>query len=191
MDDLDSLLHALLGGDDEHAEAALDHLASYGTQALPRLLPLATADLTDHRWWAMTALAMIDAPQARKALVEALDDSDPAVRQAAALGLHHNPTPEAVPVLIEMLDDRDRLLARLAGAALSALGSEAISPLTLALRAEEPAVRIEAARALASIDDPAVIPALFAALSDPSTLVVHWAEEGLNRSGVGMVFFKP
>jgi HEAT repeat protein len=51
-------------------------------------------------------------------------------------------------------------------------------------------VRIEAVRALAHIDDPAVVPTLFAALSDPSAIVVHLAEEGLNRMGIGTVFFE-
>jgi HEAT repeat protein len=79
----------------------------------------------------------------------------------------------------------------LAADALAALGECAVSPLTETLRSEDAAVRIEAARALASIDDPAVIAPLFAALDDDSSLVTYWAKEGLQRRGVGMVFFKP
>ena len=74
---------------------------------------------------------------------------------------------------------------------MAALGEEAISPLTKALRDENPAVRIEAARSLAAIDDPAVIAPLFSALDDRSALVAHWAELGLERLGVGMVFYQP
>ncbi len=82
-------------------------------------------------------------------------------------------------------------MARLAADALGALGETALTPLTEALRAPESTVRSEAARALSMMDDPSVIPPLFAALDDPSPLVVHWAEHGLERFGVGMAFFDP
>jgi len=52
-------------------------------------------------------------------------------------------------------------------------------------------VRIEAARALGEVGDSSAIPALFAALNDSSAVVVHLAEIGLERLGVGMVFFEP
>jgi hypothetical protein len=35
------------------------------------------------------------------------------------------------------------------------------------------------------------IPALFAALDDPSAAVTYYAEEALARMGVGMVYFEP
>jgi HEAT repeat protein len=89
------------------------------------------------------------------------------------------------------LGDHDRLLARLAADALSALGEAAISPLTKALRSPNASVRSEAARAMSTIDDQAVIAPLFSVLDDPSLLVIHWAEEGLARQGVGMTFFDP
>jgi HEAT repeat protein len=50
--------------------------------------------------------------------------------------------------------------------------------------------RLEAARALASIGDTRAIPALFDALDD-SALLEYWANEGLERMGVGMCFFSP
>jgi HEAT repeat protein len=105
--------------------------------------------------------------------------------------LRRHPYAKAMPILLDLLADQDRLLARLAADALAALGECAISPLTETLRSEDAAVRIEATRALASIDDPSVIAPLFAALEDDSSLVTYWAEEGLQRRGVGMVFFKP
>ena len=51
--------------------------------------------------------------------------------------------------------------------------------------------RINAARALAEMRVEAAIPILFEALDDPLSIVVYWAEEGLERLGVGMTFFKP
>jgi HEAT repeat protein len=45
-------------------------------------------------------------------------------------------------------------------------------------------------RALSLLKDRAAIPDLFVALDDPSTLVRHWAEQGLEDLGVGMVFFR-
>jgi HEAT repeat protein len=55
----------------------------------------------------------------------------------------------------------------------------------------QPRVRVNAARALAAIADPAAIPALFGALEDESVLVQHWAEAGLEKLGVGTVYFAP
>jgi len=41
------------------------------------------------------------------------------------------------------------------------------------------------------MDEPGVTPYLFAALDDASPLVQHWAERGLERRGIAMVFFAP
>jgi HEAT repeat protein len=53
------------------------------------------------------------------------------------------------------------------------------------------AARLKAVRALALLEDQRAIPILFQALDDESALVAHWADEGLQRMGVGMSFFKP
>jgi HEAT repeat protein len=145
----------------------------------------------DRRWWATAALAQIDHEQAREALKKSLSDPDASVRQCAAFGLRRQPHQSALPDLVTALGASDRLLARLAADALVALGESALESLTKALRSDDPAVRIEAARALAQMEDPGAIPPLFAALDDPSQLVVHWAERGLEKLGVGMMFFKP
>jgi HEAT repeat protein len=67
----------------------------------------------------------------------------------------------------------------------------AIPALENIMQATDPTIRIEATRALAAIEDPQAINVLFAALNDPSQIVVHWAEQGLERLGIGMTFFKP
>jgi HEAT repeat protein len=51
--------------------------------------------------------------------------------------------------------------------------------------------RLEAVRALAKIGDDCAIPALCEALDDNSALIEYWASEGLEKMGVGMVFYKP
>jgi len=55
----------------------------------------------------------------------------------------------------------------------------------------DPLVRIEVVRALSKLGDQRAIPALFEALDDSSALIEYWASEGLEKMGVGMVFFKP
>lgn len=187
---LESLLTDLISEDDLRAAEAVQRLAEVGDDACQPLLSLLESPNPDHRWWATMALSEMGGASATDGLIRALEDPDAAVRQAAALGLNQRPALSAIPRLIRALSDPDRLLARLAAGALAALGAEAVSPLTVALRSRDAAVRIEAVRALAHIDDPAVVPTLFAALSDPSAVVVHLAEDGLNRMGVGTVYFE-
>ncbi len=191
MESLETLLAELASADDARAARALSQLPQHGELALDYLLELLDSAQTDHRWWAAAALASIDHPRSRRGLIQALTDSDSGVRQCAAAGLRRLPAPEAIPALIEALGAADRLFARLASGALAVLGAEAVSALTLAMRSEDPSTRIEAARALGEVGDGSAIPALFAALSDPSAVVVHLAEIGLERLGVGMVFFEP
>ncbi len=188
---LDALRDALARQDDVGAEQAARALIAQGAEAVAELLALSREDDPEARWWALRALAEIPHPAAAERLVEALADADPAVRQVAALGLRHQPTPRAIEALIPLLDSPDRLLAHLAADALAAIGAAATDALIGVLRAGSPAAQIEAARALAQIGDKRSIPALFEALDSPSPVVEHWANEGLERMGVGMVFFNP
>ncbi len=189
--DPQALLRELQSGDDDRSESAVHRVAELGERMLPLLLEQLQSPEADQRWWATAALTHINREEARKALLACLTDEDNAVRQCAAFGLRRHPYIDAIPILIDLLGDQDRLLARLAADALAALGERAVSPLTEALRSEYAAIRIEAVRALASIDDPSIIAPLFTALDDDSSIVTHWAEEGLRRRGVGMVFLNP
>lgn len=191
MGDIESLIGELTSNDDARAARALSQIPQSGEPALDYLLNLFDSPDADHRWWAVVALSSIDHPRAHAALIEALGDRDTSIRQCAAAGLRQHPDPDAIPALVEALGDDDRLLARLASGALAVTGPEAVSSLTIAMRSEDPHVRIEAARALGEAGDPDAIPALFAGLSDTSAVVVHLAEVGLERLGVGMVFFTP
>ncbi len=191
MFDLNTLVAELTGGDDERAEVAAQKLAAYGKESVPILRQLLVSSDTDARWWALRALAEINDPQVVPLLVTGLGDADPGVRGCAALALRGRPEPLAIPDLIRLLGEGNALLARLAADALTVIGSEAV-PALLAVMENGPQVgRLEAVRALALIGDQRAIPALFAALDEDSALLEYWASEGLERMGVGMVFFKP
>jgi HEAT repeat protein len=190
VSELQSILIALTSGDDERAEAVVPQIASLGETAIESLLALLESPSSDHRWWATRTLAVIDHSKAQEGLQRALGDENPEVRQCATLSLRLNPSPSAIPILVNALHDTDRLVARFAADALAVIGPAAIQALSLSMASPDPAVRMEAVRALAAIEDPHAIHALFDALDDPSPLVSHWAEEGLERLGVGMVFFE-
>ena len=145
----------------------------------------------DFRWWAVRTLAEISHPDVPVYLVSALQDPDPSVQQCAALALRQNPRNEAIPVLISLLTSTDRLTARLAADALITTGEHAVLFLIDVLQNGDQAARIEAARALAMIGDTRSIPYFFKIINENSMILDYWANEGLNRMGVGMIFVQP
>ncbi len=173
------------------AERARTALASPGLEAFPALLRLARSADPDHRWWALRCLTDVHHPDADDSLLRGLHDADASVRQVAALALRDRPLAAAIPQLVSLLDGQDSLLSRLAGDALAAMGSVASPALAQAARSSSAAARIGAVRALALNQDPDAIPALYAALEDDSSMVEHWAVDGLERRGLGMVYFPP
>jgi HEAT repeat protein len=188
-------LSALTSGDDSLAEWAATGIgllpAEQHAAAVSALDALLEDSAEDRRWWSLRALSEIPAESVPPLLIAALQDPSPEVRQCAALGLRMQRATQALPALLDALQDPDPLTALLAAEALVALGEPAVASL-LALVANSPqAVRLLAIRALAEIRDPQTIPALFAALDDESMLIEYWANEGLERMGVGMTFFKP
>jgi HEAT repeat protein len=188
---LDLLIRELTSGEDRRAEAAAKGLAAHGSAALPRLEALLKSSDPDRRWWAVRALTEIPSPRVKKALIGALRDRNPSVRQCAALALRYQPHAGAIPDLVTALSDPDRLLARMAADALAAIGSQAVEPLIRVVEAGQRASRVEAVRALAEIGDTRAIPILFKTLDEDSALGEYWAGEGLERMGVGMSFFSP
>jgi HEAT repeat protein len=189
MSTMASLVGELLSDDEARAEASVHALARLGEPALKALLPLLESPEGDTRWWAVRAAAAIPGPRSAAVLIAALQDGAPEVRQAAALGLRLHPSDEAVAALVQLLADDDPLTARLASDALAAVGEAALPDLRRAASAD--GARTNAVRAMALMKKPAAIPDLFAVLDDPSPLVRHWAERGLEDLGVGMVFFSP
>ena len=186
-----TLLNQLTSGDDQRAEAAALALADFGVKILPSLQGLLHSPDPEVRWWATRALAELDTPQVAPLLIKSLQDGDITVRQCAALALSYRHHDTAITYLIAVLNDPDRLLAHLAADALVASGAAAVPALLEVMQTGLQAARLEAVRALALIGDTRAIPALFTALDEGSALIEYWADEGLQRMGVGMTFFKP
>jgi len=189
--DLAHLIAELGSRDDVRAEQARTVLTPHGLEALPALLRLAQSETPDDRWWALRCLADVYHPDADDQLLQGLHDAVVSVRQAAALALRDRPLAAAIPQLVSLLDSTDSLLSRLAGNALAAMGSVATPALAEAARSSSAVTRIGAVRALAFNQDPDAVPALYAALEDHSSMVEHWAVDGLERRGLGMVYFPP
>ena len=190
MSILDNLLADLTSGDETRAEGAVPGLVALGEQAFPALRDLLNSTDADQRWWALRTLA--GAPRARTEwLLPFLNDPAPAVRQAAALGLCGRPDETAIRPLVRALSDADSMVSSLACSALVVIGKAAV-PSLLEIPKDAPQMaRINATRALAEIADHSAIPALMAALEEDSVMMQHWAEEGLERLGLNMVYLKP
>lgn len=191
MNPLNRLLEALAAGNDLAAEEAVTKLSrEYTPDVLQALEELYTRANSDLRWWAIRALAVLPLPGNLPTLLSAVDDPDESVRLCAVLGLRENPHPQSTTKLVELLPHPDRLLARLAGDALAAIGVPATEQLLQSVKTGNPASRLEACRALAIIQDPQSISTLFKLLDEDSALLEYWANEGLERMGIGMAFFK-
>jgi bilin biosynthesis protein len=187
---LDELLAGLTSGDETRAENAVPGLVELGEAAFPALRDLLNSTDADYRWWALRTLAQ--SSQARTEwLLPLLDDSVPEVRQAAALGLCNHPGETAIRPLIRTLSDEDSLVSDLARNALVVIGKPAVPSLLDVPKDAPQKARINALRALAEIADYAAIPTLMAALEEDSAMLQHWAEEGLERLGLNMVYLKP
>lgn len=188
---LDALLADLTSGDDARAEAALYQLVRLGTAVQPALRKLAISPDPDQRWWAVSALGQMDEVDA-DILLAALGDDSVEVQQSAALGLTNHPYPKAVSALLGLLPNPNSILRSLAMNALIALGKDATPALIefLETHQEKDAARVSAVRALASIGDYAAIPALMTALEEDSAFIQYWAEQGLQKLGLDMVYMK-
>jgi HEAT repeat protein len=190
MPALDELLADLTSGDEARAEDAVPALVALGEEAFPSLLDLLTSTVADERWWAIRTLAQ--SPRARgEWLLPLLTDPDVEVRQAAALGLYHLPSEAAARPLIRALSDPDSMVSDLARNALVAIGNPAVPFLMNISRNAPQRTRINALRAVAEIADYRAIPTLMAALEEDSAMLQHWAEEGLERLGLDMLYLTP
>jgi HEAT repeat protein len=204
---LADFLNDLTDGDDALAEAAVQSLSGLPEEeqlaAMGALRARLASPEVDRRWWAMRALAELPLSLTQSLLAQALKDPNPSVRQCAALGLRlqikrtpgWNPAPESLdtllPVLLEGLKDPDPLAARLAADTLAAIGEPVVPQLLELLDGSNRAVRLLVVRSLAEIGDQRAIPALLAALDEDSILMEYWANEGLEKMGVGMTYFFP
>jgi len=187
---LDELLADLTSGDETRAEGAVPGLVELGEEAFPALRALLDSSDADQRWWALRTLAQ--SPQSRTGwLLPFLNDAHVEVRQAAALGLCSHPDETAIQPLIRALNDADAMVSDLSRSALVVIGKPAV-PALLEISQDVPQrARINALRALAEIGDYSAIPTLMAALEVDSVMMQHWAEEGLERLGLNMIYLKP
>lgn len=185
------VLDELSCGEDERAEAALPHLAAWGPEIVDALQERLFNSDPDVRWWAVRGLAEVQDERVPDLLLKALADPDKGVRWCAGLALRNHPSEKAAPALVNMLSAEDALTRRLAGDALAAIGSPVVPQLLEIMQHGQHLARLEAVRTLAQIGDERAIPALFEALDDSSALVEFWANEGLEKMGVGMVFYRP
>jgi HEAT repeat protein len=186
-DPLEALARALQTGDDVAAEQAALALDPTAEGAL--IAWLGEAD-PERRWWAARSLAHCGEAAAASALLQLVDDPDPALRAVAAfaLGHLHARCPEAVQPLLAALATH---LADEAGAvrqavadALALCGDAAVPALAAVLAGDHEGARSRAAYALRKI---ATLPAaivLYRCLNDPNYLVHTYAYEGLEEMGL-------
>jgi HEAT repeat protein len=189
---LPALLAELTCGEDARAIEAVHKISKEGEIVIPALAELLSAQEVDKRWWATCALSEIDHPDVIPFLRDALHDPDLSVRECAATGARLHPNPILIPDLIAGMKTPNMLLTRLSANALVAIGSEAVPAMLNVMESGPQAARVEAVKGLAAIKDPRCIEPFFNAIQNgDSPLVEYWADEGLQRLGVGMTFFKP
>jgi HEAT repeat protein len=113
------------------------------------------------------------------------------VRAAAALGLSTHPVEAAAPALAALLNDPDSIVGILAVNALIAIGKPAVPVLLDAYSQLDQRGRIHCMRALADIRDHRAIRLMMTAIEEESAMLRFWAEQGLERLGLNMVYIKP
>jgi HEAT repeat protein len=188
--DLQQLLNELTSGSDDRAEKVIPFIVEFGAAALPALLELTRSESEDHRWWAVRALAASPNTQT-KDLLPLLNDPAPEVRAAAALAFSLHPDEAAVSGLIHALGDEDPITAGLAGNALVKIGAPSVPGLIGVMKEAPLSIRIIAIRALAEIRDHRAIPVLMQSMNEESAVLQYWAQTGLERLGLDMVYIKP
>ena len=185
-----ALLADLTSGDEDRAEAAARRLAQAGEAVLPAIEPLLHSPEPDQRWWAVRTVAQMGEPRVDW-LIQALADSSSEVRAAAALGLASHPVEQAAPGLVAALQDEDSIVAVLAVNALATLGKTAVPALLDAFPGSNRRGRIQIMRALAELRDHRAIPLMLKVTEEESAMLRYWAEQGLERLGLNMVYIKP
>ena len=187
-EDLQDLLAILISGDDDRAESVVPQVAAH-PEAIPALESYLQSPESDVRWWTIRTLAQMDVPP-QDWLVKALDDESEEVRQCAILALTHHPTDSAISSLLHLVADPETVTANLAASALIAIGEPSVPLLLEFLEGASHTSSVEIIRALAGIGDPRAIPALMQAMEQDSPAMQYWAEQGLDRLGLGMVHMK-
>lgn len=187
---LNDLLADLTSGDEARAEAAVPSLVALGEAIIPSLRDLLDSPDADVRWWATRTLASLPSLDP-SLLLSSLADAAPEVRQCAALGLCSHPSEAAINPLVRALSDSDGIVADLSAKALTSVGEPAVESLLEVLKDAPQSARIHAMHALSEIADPRAIRPMIESMSENSAMLHYWAESGLERLGVNMVYMKP
>lgn len=190
MNNIEILIAELTSGDDKRAQAAVQKFAQAGPEAIPHLKAVLESPDPDARWWATWALSQVNDPEVSCMLRPMLRDPEISVRECAALALRERACEKAIPELVDALKSPDATLSNAAAAALAALSRKATPELIKVLEEGPQHARLSALRVLAAIGDPQSIPALMTALENDSMLMEYWANEGLDKIGLGMQFFQ-
>ncbi|MBI4762559.1 MAG: HEAT repeat domain-containing protein [Chloroflexota bacterium] len=191
MTTLQELLNDLTSGDETRAENAVTALTALGERAIPSLLELTRSPDVDIRWWAVRALAQSPHCRTEWLIPFLTEDPAPEIRQCAALGLAVKADESAIQPLVQALSDADGMVGSLAANALVKIGSAAVPALIEVVKAGAQAARILALRALAEIKDQRAIPVMMKVMEEDSSLLQYWAQEGLERLGLNMIYLKP
>ena len=161
-----SLLRTLRSGMGEQVLEGGPGLGALGgdPQVTAALLEASSAPEATVRRMAVTLLARLRDPEARVALVGALDDRDPGVRVAAIDGLASlDPASDVASALVSRLDDPDERVRAAAVRAVGRQGGDAIAA-RLEELAVDPSVSVRAAVAVALDDQAGVTRGLVAGL---------------------------
>jgi beta-lactamase regulating signal transducer with metallopeptidase domain len=120
------------------------------------------------------------APQATKALTDALGDADAQVREKAAMGLAFTPGADVIEPLLGALSDPDGQVREKAAIGLAfRRDPRIVEPLITAMSDHDAQVREKAAIALGASGDPRALDALQRAVHDPDSQVREKAVAGL------------
>ncbi len=178
------LVEALEDADPQVREAAAKALEYMGNPAT--LEPLFQVALFDKgggvRRAAATAMGALDSEKALALLVEAMEDTDPQVRKAAAKALEYMGNPAALEPLFQVaLFGEDESVRRAAATAMGALDSEkALALLVEVLEDTDPQVREATVKALEYMGNPAALePLSQVALFDESDIVNEIAADAM------------
>jgi len=156
-----SLVRALRFGDWRERGAALAGLSFHKDSALPILKQLAQSPDKRDRLAVVEALNAINTPNALNLLLQlARSEPDEQVRCEALLTLSNHGDKEALPLLAELVQKGEPTIANTAAVGLTRYSEEGRRVLRRLLNSERKETRLAAAKALATINDPAAIETL-------------------------------
>ncbi len=189
---LQDLLNDLTSGDETRAEKAVAALIEFGQDAIPALVDLTRSLDADARWWAVRTLSQAPLTRTESLIPFLLTDPAPEVRQCAALGLAIKAEESAIGPLVRALSDADSMTGNLALNALVKIGKSSVPSLIECVKDKSSqSARILALRGLTEIRDHRAIPVMMQVMEEDSVLLQHWAQTGLERLGLDMVYIKP